>query len=51
MPALLLDQPEMINRLPFTNAVIKEALRLFPPANALREGSPEVELVGSDGNG
>ncbi|KAL2835471.1 putative N-alkane-inducible cytochrome P450 [Aspergillus pseudoustus] len=42
--SLLRERPELINRLPYTLAVIKETLRLFPPANGLREGSSNVVL-------
>ena len=31
-------QPRLVNRLRFTSAVIKEALRLYPPAATLRVG-------------
>ncbi|KAL3461959.1 putative N-alkane-inducible cytochrome P450 [Aspergillus heterothallicus] len=41
---LLLAHPELINKLSYTLAVTKEVLRLYPPANALREGSPNVTL-------
>ncbi|PLB45553.1 cytochrome P450 71B25 [Aspergillus steynii IBT 23096] len=36
--------PELINRLPYTLAVIKETLRLFSPASGMREGQPNVNL-------
>ncbi|EKD21755.1 cytochrome P450 71B25 [Drepanopeziza brunnea f. sp. 'multigermtubi' MB_m1] len=38
-------KPALLNELPFTLAVIKEALRLFPPASTAREGSPSVSLT------
>jgi len=41
VPQLLREQPYLINRLEYTLAVIKEALRLFPPASTLRKGGPE----------
>lgn len=44
------DRPELINQLPYTLAVLKEALRLFPPAGALREGMPGVFLQDKNGN-
>jgi cytochrome P450 len=44
------EQPQLINQLPFTTAVIKEALRLFPPASGLREGLPGVSFRDSKGN-
>ena len=40
--------PYAFNQLPFTLAVIKETLRLFPPASASREGEPGF-LLTSDG--
>ena len=38
--AAITANPHALNRLPFTLAVIKETLRLFPPASATREGEP-----------
>ena len=47
---ILVEQPQLINQLPYTLAVMKEALRLFPPASAFRGGRPGVELQDPDGN-
>lgn len=46
----LLEQPHKINFLPYTTAVIKEAMRLFPAAAAVRTGEPGAVLQDSDGN-
>lgn len=42
---LLRTQPHLLNKLPYTTAVIKEVLRLFPPASGFRFGSPGAHLV------
>ncbi|OJD40674.1 cytochrome p450 [Diplodia corticola] len=46
---LLSADPNLLNQLTYTTACIKEALRLFPPASAMRVGGPDTVLVGSDG--
>ncbi|KAL8732667.1 MAG: hypothetical protein Q9166_002643 [cf. Caloplaca sp. 2 TL-2023] len=47
---VLSNEPRLINQVPYTTAVIKEALRLFPPSSSMREGSPECSIVGPDGS-
>lgn len=42
--------PHILNQLPYTNAVIKEALRLFPPASSIRQGADGADLIDEDGN-
>lgn len=49
LPSLLVEQPQLLGSLPYTTAVIKETLRLFPPGSGIRQGARGVELVGEDG--
>jgi cytochrome P450 len=42
--------PNLLNQLVYTTAVIKESLRLFPPASAMRGGRPDVHLKDDKGN-
>ncbi|KAI1397672.1 cytochrome P450 [Hypoxylon fuscum] len=48
-PGMIVENPSILNSLPYTLGVIKEALRLFPPANAIRFGSKDLVLKGRDG--
>jgi len=41
--------PHLLNQLPYTLAVIRETMRLFPAATGLRQGAPGVDLVDEDG--
>lgn len=39
-PHLIKKDPYLINKLPYTVAIIKEVLRLYPPASSVRKGLP-----------
>lgn len=41
--------PYKLNQLPYTTALIKETLRLFPPSGSMRVGRPGVFLVDETG--
>jgi cytochrome P450 len=43
------DDPTLLNRLPYTLAVIKEVLRLFVPTGSMRDGRSDVSLVDEQG--
>ncbi|KAI0099755.1 cytochrome P450 [Nemania sp. FL0031] len=42
---ILRRQPYKVNELRYTNAVVKEALRLHSPSQSLRQGSSEFKIV------
>ena len=50
VPTMLKEQPHLTNNLPYTTAIIKESLRLFPPGGCSRAGSPDVDLTDDRGN-
>ena len=41
--------PHLLNQLPYTLAVVKESLRLYPPASSTRSGEPGYSISGADG--
>jgi cytochrome P450 len=45
----LLQKSQLLNQLPYTLAVIKEALRLFPPASGFRAGRSYINIVDDNG--
>lgn len=49
-PSQLEKNPHMINALPYTLAVIKETLRMFPPAAGIRQGKRGVSISDDKGN-
>ncbi|PQE04870.1 cytochrome P450 protein [Rutstroemia sp. NJR-2017a BBW] len=50
VPTMLEEQPQPLNSLTYTLAVIKEALRLFPPAGSSRQGKVGESIVDDQGN-
>lgn len=46
----LSDDPHLLNQLPYTFAVIKESMRLFPPASGVREAVEGVSITDDEGN-
>ncbi|KAL9593225.1 MAG: hypothetical protein Q9179_006011 [Wetmoreana sp. 5 TL-2023] len=47
--SLLSSKPQLTKSLPYTQAVIKESLRLFPPAASTRAGKRAVSLTSDTG--
>ena len=43
-PQSIKDDPYILHRLEYTLAVIRETMRLFPPASTARAGNPNVAL-------
>ncbi|TIC99731.1 P450 monooxygenase AflN [Colletotrichum higginsianum] len=41
----IVENPALLNRLTYTNAVLKETLRLYPPVGTVRQGSADVFLT------
>ncbi|KAI1429045.1 cytochrome P450 [Xylaria sp. FL1777] len=48
-PGKIVETPSILNSLPYTNAVIKEVMRLFPAAAGVRYGCKDLVIKGNDG--
>ena len=48
--AILGERPYLLNELPYTNAVVKEVLRLYPPAGTSRQGQQDANIHDDQGN-
>jgi cytochrome P450 len=48
--SILEKNPSLANSLPYTTGVLKEAMRLFPPASASRAGKPNEYVTDDQGN-
>ncbi|KAF2470712.1 cytochrome P450, partial [Lindgomyces ingoldianus] len=47
---LLKESPALLNQCKYTIAVVKDTLRLYPPATSLRQGRPGVLIIDKLGN-
>ncbi|KAG8163238.1 hypothetical protein KVR01_006535 [Diaporthe batatas] len=47
--SMIASDPTLLNEIPYTLAVTKEVLRIFPPAASLREGRPDLILTDEQG--
>lgn len=47
--AAISAHPHLLNQLPYTLAVVKEALRLYPPASSTRSGEPDCFITDPNG--
>jgi cytochrome P450 len=48
-PSAISANPHLLNQLPYTLAVVKEALRLYPPASSTRSGEPAYFITDFNG--
>ncbi|MCJ1381280.1 hypothetical protein MMC17_004389 [Xylographa soralifera] len=48
--SVISEQPQVLNQLTYTLAVIKESMRLFPPASGIRTGVEGVDIADDAGN-
>ena len=51
VPSMLAANPQLLNQIPYTLAVIKETMRLYPAASSMREGHNRPGVVITDDSG
>ena len=47
--SLIIKDPSLLNKIPYTLAIIKETLRLYPAVSSTRAGEPDFDVVDDGG--
>ncbi|KAK6352365.1 hypothetical protein TWF730_009193 [Orbilia blumenaviensis] len=49
-PRMLAENPHLMNKMDYCTAIIREVLRMYPPASSVRDGQPGFFIKDDEGN-